>query len=236
MGFHAGADHLRTAGTRRDSCTFAPWRPATPWSDRRRRGWGRASSRTSSAVTTSTTSCRAAVAGVRRRAARRRVDHHRGRRRGRAAGLGLRRGRDGRLRRPRRDRPARRRRAARRDRGGRGAVRAHGYRVARIEAPGTLDGGDVLKHGGTVWVGLGGRTNEEGVEQLRAHLAPLGAEVIGVPLARCCTSSPPSPRCRTGPWSGTGRSSTTRTCGPATSSTCRRSRARTSWCSTPARS
>lgn len=31
-----------------------------------------------------------------------------------------------------------------------------GYRVARIEEPGTLDGGDVLKHGGTVWVGLGG--------------------------------------------------------------------------------
>ncbi|MGZ5405491.1 MAG: N(G),N(G)-dimethylarginine dimethylaminohydrolase, partial [Nocardioides sp.] len=39
------------------------------------------------------------------------------------------------------------------------AVRAQGYRIAHIEAPGTLDGGDVLKHGGTVWVGQGGRTN-----------------------------------------------------------------------------
>ncbi|MCV7191573.1 dimethylargininase [Mycolicibacterium brumae] len=64
------------------------------------------------------------------------------------------------------------------------AVRAQGYRIAHIEKPGTLDGGDVLKHGGTVWVGIGGRTNEEGVEQLRAHLEPMGAEVIGVPLTK----------------------------------------------------
>lgn len=64
------------------------------------------------------------------------------------------------------------------------AVAAQGYRVTRIEAPGTLDGGDVLKHGGIVWVGQGGRTNAEGLEQLRAHLEPLGAEVIGVPLTK----------------------------------------------------
>jgi dimethylargininase len=64
------------------------------------------------------------------------------------------------------------------------AVRAQGYRVERIEAPGTLDGGDVLKHGSTVWVGLGGRTNAEGVEQLRSRLAPLGAEVVAVPLTK----------------------------------------------------
>ena len=48
------------------------------------------------------------------------------------------------------------------------AVRAQAYRVVRIEAPGTLDGGDVLKHGGTVWVGVGGRTNAEGIAQLTA--------------------------------------------------------------------
>ena len=59
-----------------------------------------------------------------------------------------------------------------------------GYRIARIEAPGTLDGGDVLKHDGTVWVGLGGRTNQAGLEQLAALLAPLGARVVGVPTAR----------------------------------------------------
>jgi dimethylargininase len=64
------------------------------------------------------------------------------------------------------------------------AVRALGYRVVRIEAPGTLDGGDVLKHDGTVWVGMGGRTNAEGVEQLRAHLQPFGATVVPVPLTK----------------------------------------------------
>jgi len=64
------------------------------------------------------------------------------------------------------------------------AVRAQGYRIARIEAPGTLDGGDVLKHGDTVWVGEGGRTNTEGIAQLRDHLAPLGAEVVAVPLTK----------------------------------------------------
>jgi dimethylargininase len=62
------------------------------------------------------------------------------------------------------------------------AVRGLGYRVAHIEAPGTLDGGDVLKHGGQVWVGLGGRTNEAGVAQLSALLAPFGATTVGVPV------------------------------------------------------
>lgn len=59
-----------------------------------------------------------------------------------------------------------------------------GHRIARIEAPGTLDGGDVLKHGDTVWVGLGGRTNASGVEQLAALLSPSGARVVGVPVSR----------------------------------------------------
>jgi dimethylargininase len=59
-----------------------------------------------------------------------------------------------------------------------------GYRIARIEEPGTLDGGDVLKHDGRVWVGLGGRTNPAGVDQLADLLSPLGARVVGVPLTR----------------------------------------------------
>ena len=61
---------------------------------------------------------------------------------------------------------------------------ALGYRIARIEAPGTLDGGDVLRHSRTMWVGLGGRTNEAGAEQLAALLAPLGVQVVGVPVSR----------------------------------------------------
>jgi len=63
-------------------------------------------------------------------------------------------------------------------------VRAQGYRVVRIEAPATLDGGDVLKHGDNVWVGVGGRTNAEGVAQLQAHFEPFGANVIRVPLTK----------------------------------------------------
>jgi len=63
-------------------------------------------------------------------------------------------------------------------------LRDLGYRIAHIDAPGTLDGGDVLKHDGTVWVGLGGRTNQAGVDQLAGHLEPLGARVVGVPLTK----------------------------------------------------
>jgi dimethylargininase len=62
------------------------------------------------------------------------------------------------------------------------AVRSLGLRTARIEEPGTLDGGDVLQAGHTVYVGRGGRTNGEGIRQLRALLAPLGRTVIAVPL------------------------------------------------------
>ncbi len=59
-----------------------------------------------------------------------------------------------------------------------------GCSINRIRPPGTLDGGDVLKVGDTVYVGRGGRTNGEGIRQLRAILEPLGAEVVAVPLSR----------------------------------------------------
>jgi dimethylargininase len=68
--------------------------------------------------------------------------------------------------------------------GAEAAVRALGLASARIEAPGTLDGGDVLQVGSTVYVGRGGRTNGEGIRQLRRHLAPLGRTVVPVPLHR----------------------------------------------------
>ncbi len=62
------------------------------------------------------------------------------------------------------------------------AVRALGLDVARIEEPGTLDGGDVLQVGTTVYVGRGGRTDGEGIRQLRTLLAPLGRTVVPVRL------------------------------------------------------
>jgi dimethylargininase len=57
-----------------------------------------------------------------------------------------------------------------------------GYDIRRIEAPGTLDGGDVLKIGDTVYVGRGGRTNDDGIRQLAAHL--LGATVVPVSVTK----------------------------------------------------
>jgi dimethylargininase len=63
-------------------------------------------------------------------------------------------------------------------------VTALGCSVNAIRAPGTLDGGDVLKIGDTVYVGRGGRTDAEGVRQLRAILEPLGARVVAVAVSK----------------------------------------------------
>ncbi|MGH3660778.1 MAG: dimethylargininase [Micromonosporaceae bacterium] len=62
------------------------------------------------------------------------------------------------------------------------AIQQLGLPVASIQAPGTLDGGDVLQHDRAVYVGLGGRTNAGGVKQLQQLLAGQGREVIPVPL------------------------------------------------------
>lgn len=58
-------------------------------------------------------------------------------------------------------------------------------RTAAIEAPGRLEGGDVLCLDKRVFVGLSSRTNESGVAQLRDILAPLGHEVRAVRVAGC---------------------------------------------------
>ncbi|MEU4129547.1 dimethylargininase [Streptomyces wuyuanensis] len=64
------------------------------------------------------------------------------------------------------------------------AVARLGCSVNWVWEPGTLDGGDVLKIGDTVYVGRGGRTNAAGVQQLRAAFEPLGARVVAVPVSR----------------------------------------------------
>jgi dimethylargininase len=57
-----------------------------------------------------------------------------------------------------------------------------GFRqVARIEAPGCMDGGDVLAVGDTVFIGLSERTNEEGAAQLSAIIGEHGLRAV--PLA-----------------------------------------------------
>ncbi|MFI6876901.1 dimethylargininase [Streptomyces sp. NPDC050400] len=64
------------------------------------------------------------------------------------------------------------------------AVARLGCSVNWVWEPGTLDGGDVLKVGDTVYVGRGGRTNAAGVAQLRAAFEPLGARVVAVPVSK----------------------------------------------------
>jgi dimethylargininase len=71
-----------------------------------------------------------------------------------------------------------------------------GFSVRALQSPATLDGGDVLKLGDTVYVGVSTRTNPAGVEQLRSVLEPRGARVVAVPvtgalhLKSCVTALP----------------------------------------------
>jgi dimethylargininase len=62
------------------------------------------------------------------------------------------------------------------------AVQELGLEVVRLSAPATLDGGDVLQVGSTVYVGRSGRTNDEGIAQLSSALASRGRTVVPVEL------------------------------------------------------
>ncbi|NOX31408.1 MAG: N(G),N(G)-dimethylarginine dimethylaminohydrolase [Actinobacteria bacterium] len=59
-----------------------------------------------------------------------------------------------------------------------------GYGVEPISAPATLDGGDVLKVGSNIYVGLGGRTSVAGFDALARIIEPLGATAIAVPITK----------------------------------------------------
>jgi len=54
-----------------------------------------------------------------------------------------------------------------------------------VSIPGTLEGGDVLRIGRKLFVGLTKRSNAEGIGQLAAILAPYDYEVIAVPVSGC---------------------------------------------------
>jgi len=54
-----------------------------------------------------------------------------------------------------------------------------------IEAPATIDGGDVLRIGRTIYVGESARTSTDGVAQLRAITADFGYTVQPVPIRGC---------------------------------------------------
>jgi dimethylargininase len=65
----------------------------------------------------------------------------------------------------------------------RGVVEKVRAKIATIEAPGTLEGGDVLRIGRTLYVGRSSRTNAEGIAQLRRHVSGHGYEVREVPVS-----------------------------------------------------
>ena len=62
-------------------------------------------------------------------------------------------------------------------------LRAH-FNIHRIGS-GYLDGGDVLRIGKTLYVGLSSRTDEVGIKDLRSIAAQIGFEVVQAELAGC---------------------------------------------------
>jgi dimethylargininase len=68
--------------------------------------------------------------------------------------------------------------------------------VQRVEAPATIEGGDVVRVGRTLLAGLSSRTNLAGVSALEAIVRRYGYTVRGVPLRDClhlktaCTALP----------------------------------------------
>jgi dihydropteroate synthase len=58
-------------------------------------------------------------------------------------------------------------------------------KVVRLESPATLEGGDVMRVGRTLFVGLSSRTNWEGFTALRELVAPHGYRVCAVGLNDC---------------------------------------------------
>jgi dimethylargininase len=58
-------------------------------------------------------------------------------------------------------------------------------KLIRIKPPGTIDGGDILRLGKHIYVGLSTRSNQSAIEQARAALEPHGYTVSGVPVTGC---------------------------------------------------
>lgn len=58
-------------------------------------------------------------------------------------------------------------------------------KLAYVQLPGTLEGGDVLHIGRKLFVGLTMRSNAEGIRQLGEILGPYGYEIIPVPVTGC---------------------------------------------------
>ena len=60
------------------------------------------------------------------------------------------------------------------------------HRLLRaIESPGTVDGGDLLRVGSTIFAGLSTRSNQNGIRQLSDIVADFGISVATVEAAKC---------------------------------------------------
>ena len=57
--------------------------------------------------------------------------------------------------------------------------------LQRILDPGTLEGGDIVVIGRSVYVGASARSNAQGIRQLERALAPFGYRVAGVAMRDC---------------------------------------------------
>jgi dimethylargininase len=57
--------------------------------------------------------------------------------------------------------------------------------IYRVQPPATVDGGDILRVGKTVYVGLSGRSTEDAIEQIKAILAPRSYRVRAVSVTGC---------------------------------------------------
>jgi dimethylargininase len=55
-------------------------------------------------------------------------------------------------------------------------------KIVQVEAPATLEAGDVLRIGRDIFIGLTSRTNREGIDFVRKHAAPHGYTVHAVPV------------------------------------------------------
>lgn len=76
--------------------------------------------------------------------------------------------------------------ASRRMEGERIAEALSRYRpLLQITEPATLEGGDVMRVGQTLYVGLSRRTNQDGIRQLDELLSPFGYDVVPVPVRGC---------------------------------------------------
>lgn len=58
-------------------------------------------------------------------------------------------------------------------------------KLAHVLLPGTLEGGDVLRMGRKLFVGLTKRSNTQGIHQLAEIVTPHGYEVVSVPVTGC---------------------------------------------------